>query len=204
MAEATAAPYGRKTASTTAASPSSPRPPGAPDGLSCDGDTVSITAATQPSLEDVVMGAIPGLPKVHLHNRVLDYSLGGEEYLRASGTTPRKARLEAPPFIPGGGRLQFPMRSIKQEGYWAAADGHRLTSPVSSLTLNSWIDRLLPRGRWQSSPPAPALPMAASTRWPATPPAAWAFADYLGWGWLLQGRHPDRQCSRLSGTARTI
>ena len=28
-------------------------------GLSCDGDSVSITAATQPSIEDVVMGAIP-------------------------------------------------------------------------------------------------------------------------------------------------
>src|SRR5580693_7462507 len=51
-------------------------------GLGCDGDTVSITAATQPSLEDVLMGAIPGLPKVHLHNRVLAYSLGGDDYMK--------------------------------------------------------------------------------------------------------------------------
>ena len=50
-------------------------------GLGCDGDSVSITAAMQPSIEDVLLGAIPGLPKVHLHNRVLDYSLGGEEYM---------------------------------------------------------------------------------------------------------------------------
>ncbi len=42
-------------------------------GLSCDGDSVSVTAATQPSIEDIVMGAIPGLPKVHLHNPVLAY-----------------------------------------------------------------------------------------------------------------------------------
>ena len=42
-------------------------------GLSCDGDSVSITAATQPSIEDVLLGAIPGLPKVHLHNPVLAY-----------------------------------------------------------------------------------------------------------------------------------
>ncbi len=40
-------------------------------GLGCDGDSVSITAATQPSVEDVILGAIPGLPKVHLHNPVL-------------------------------------------------------------------------------------------------------------------------------------
>ena len=32
-------------------------------GLSCDGDSVSITAATLPSIEDVVMGAIPGCQK---------------------------------------------------------------------------------------------------------------------------------------------
>src|SRR6476661_3372951 len=30
-------------------------------GLSCDGDTVSITAATQPSLEDLLLGALPGI-----------------------------------------------------------------------------------------------------------------------------------------------
>jgi hydrogenase small subunit len=39
-------------------------------GLGCDGDSVSITAASEPSIEEVVLGAIPGLPKVHLHNPV--------------------------------------------------------------------------------------------------------------------------------------
>src|SRR6187399_1060597 len=47
-------------------------------GLGCDGDSVSITAATQPSVEDVVLGAIPGLPKVHLHNPVLAYEVGDD------------------------------------------------------------------------------------------------------------------------------
>ncbi len=47
-------------------------------GLSCDGDTISVTAAEQPSIEDVVMGAIPGLPKVHLHNPVLAAEVGDE------------------------------------------------------------------------------------------------------------------------------
>ncbi len=47
-------------------------------GLGCDGDSVSITAATQPSIEDVVLGAIPGLPKVHLHNPVLAYEIGDD------------------------------------------------------------------------------------------------------------------------------
>src|SRR6202140_3020198 len=47
-------------------------------GLGCDGDSVSVTAATQPSIEDVLLGAIPGLPKVHLHNPVLAYEVGSE------------------------------------------------------------------------------------------------------------------------------
>ena len=47
-------------------------------GLSCDGDSVSITAASLPSIEDLVMGAIPGLPKVHLHNPVLAYENGDD------------------------------------------------------------------------------------------------------------------------------
>lgn len=47
-------------------------------GVSCDGDSVSITAATQPSIEDVVMPAIPGLPKVHVHNPALAYETGDD------------------------------------------------------------------------------------------------------------------------------
>lgn len=36
-------------------------------GLGCDGDTIAMTAATNPSVEDLVMGAIPGIPKVNLY-----------------------------------------------------------------------------------------------------------------------------------------
>src|SRR5205085_4767441 len=47
-------------------------------GLSCDGDSVSVTAAEQPSIEDVLLGNIPGLPKVYLHNPVLAREVGDE------------------------------------------------------------------------------------------------------------------------------
>ncbi len=36
------------------------------EGMSCDGDTVSTTAGMNPSIEDIVLGAIPGLPTVQL------------------------------------------------------------------------------------------------------------------------------------------
>src|SRR6476619_8317184 len=65
------------------------------EGMSCDGDTVSTTAASQPSLEDVVLGLIPGLPKVHLHNKVLDPSLGGDDFLKQFRAAAR-GELDAP------------------------------------------------------------------------------------------------------------
>ena len=47
-------------------------------GLSCDGDSVGMTSATNPSLEDIITGAIPGMPKVVVHNPVLAFEQGGE------------------------------------------------------------------------------------------------------------------------------
>ena len=49
-------------------------------GLGCDGDTIAISAATQPSLEDILLGALPGIPKVKLYNPFLSYE-NGEEFL---------------------------------------------------------------------------------------------------------------------------
>ena len=37
-----------------------------------------MTAATNPSIEDLVLGAIPGIPKVILHNPVLAYTVGDD------------------------------------------------------------------------------------------------------------------------------
>jgi len=32
-------------------------------GLCCDGETVAMTGATQPSIEDLMQSAIPGIPR---------------------------------------------------------------------------------------------------------------------------------------------
>ncbi|MGC1257314.1 MAG: hypothetical protein WA867_17270, partial [Candidatus Acidiferrales bacterium] len=50
-------------------------------GLGCDGDTIAVTAATQPSLEDIVLGAFPWIPKVKFHNPFLAYE-NGDEFVR--------------------------------------------------------------------------------------------------------------------------
>src|SRR5689334_19702489 len=113
MAAATEAPYGRKTQ----------RPPAVKEvhvlwltaGLSCDGDSVSVTAASQPSIEDVILGAIPGLPKVHLHNPVLAYE-NGDEFLKRFSDA-QEGRLDPFILVVEG---SIPNEKIKSEGYWAA------------------------------------------------------------------------------------
>ena len=45
-------------------------------GLSCDGDSVALTAATQPSIEEIVLGALPGLPKIAVHWPLIDFECG--------------------------------------------------------------------------------------------------------------------------------
>src|SRR5271156_6421787 len=50
-------------------------------GLGCDGDTIAITAATQPSIEDLVQGALPWIPKIRFHNPFLAFE-NGDEFVR--------------------------------------------------------------------------------------------------------------------------
>src|SRR4029453_3809454 len=51
-------------------------------GLSCEGDSVAMTSATNPSLEDIIQGVIPGMPRVVIHNQVVAYEVG-QEYVQA-------------------------------------------------------------------------------------------------------------------------
>src|SRR5579871_6168673 len=84
-------------------------------GLGCDGDSVSITAATQPSIEDVILGAIAGLPKVHLHNPVLAYE-NGDEFMKYMYQA-EEGKLDPFVLVVEG---SVPNEKIKSEGYWAA------------------------------------------------------------------------------------
>jgi Ni,Fe-hydrogenase I small subunit len=122
-------------------------------GLSCDGDSVSITAAMQPSVEDVVMGAIPGLPKVHLHNPVLAYE-NGDDFLKYWYMAERG---ELDPFVlvmEGS----IPNEKIKSEGYSGRLSGQiqkqvNPSPPVNGST--GWLPR-----RWPWWRRALARPMA--------------------------------------------
>jgi hydrogenase small subunit len=107
-------------------------------GLGCDGDSVSITAAMQPSIEDVALGAIPGLPKVHIHNPVIAYE-NGDDFLKYWYLA-EQGRLDPFVLVLEG---SVPNEKIKKEGYWAALGTDSKTG--QPITTNEWIDRLAPK-----------------------------------------------------------
>ena len=145
------------------------------EGMSCDGDTVSITAAGQPGIEDVLLGAIPGIPKVHLHNKVLSPTLGGEEFLLPF----RQAlddQLDAPFVLVIEGSI--PNENINGEGYWTSF-GNDLTTG-EPLTLNWWIDRLAPKA-WGVIAIGTCATYGGIHAMAGNPTGCMGLADYLGW-----------------------
>ena len=151
-------------------------------GLSCDGDSVAMTSAVNPSLEDIITQAIPGMPKVIVHNPVLAYE-NGEEFIEWWW---RAERGEIDPFVlcvEGS----VPNEDLSGDGYWAAiGDDPETGQPI---TTNEWIDRLAPKaaavvaiGTCATYGGIPAMKN--------NPTGAMGVADYLGWSWKSKAGLP--------------
>jgi hydrogenase small subunit len=150
-------------------------------GLSCDGDTVSITAATQPSLEDVLLGVIPGIPKVRLHNPVLAYR-NGRDFLEPFH---RAAKGELGPFVlvvEGS----IPNERNKSEGFWA---GFGLDDAGQPILTTDWIDRLAPRA-WAVVAAGTCAAYGGVHAMEGNPTGCMGLADHLGWGFRSAGGLP--------------
>ena len=152
-------------------------------GLGCDGDTVAITAATQPSLEDLVLGAIPGLPKVNLHHPVLAYEQGGERLPGRVSHRPSGASSGPYVLVVEG---SIPNEKIKAEGYWAAfgrtTTGNR-SRPASGSTSS------LP-GAWAVVAIGTCAAYGGIHAMAGNPTGAMGLRDYLGRDWKSQAGIP--------------
>jgi hydrogenase small subunit len=144
-------------------------------GLGCDGDTIAITAATQPSLEDLLGGAVPGLPRVRLHNPVLAYDVGDaflEPWHRAcaGGLDPFLLVVEG----------SIPDERNKAEGYWAGFGTDQATGqPIPTC---DWIDRLAPRA-WAVVAAGTCAAYGGIHAMAGNPTGCRGLPDYLGWEW---------------------
>jgi hydrogenase small subunit len=151
-------------------------------GLSCDGDTIAMTAATRPSIEDLVLGNIPGLPKVHLHNPVLAKE-NAEEFLEHFY---RAAEGKLDPFIlivEGS----IPNEQNKTDGYWAAMGTDRVTGqPISTC---EWIDRIAPKA-WATVCAGTCSAYGGIHAMEGNPTGCMGLADYLGRDWRSRAGVP--------------
>ena len=151
-------------------------------GLGCDGDTIAMTAATHPSLEDLVLGALPGIPRLRLHNPCLSYE-NGDEFMRIFH---RAAAGELDPFIlviEGS----IPDETNKAEGYWAGFGVDHATG--QPITTCAWIDRLAPRA-WAVVAAGTCATYGGIHAMAGNPTGCMGLADYLGWEWTSAGGIP--------------
>src|SRR5262249_5522257 len=156
-------------------------------GLSCDGDSVALTAATQPSIEEIALGALPGLPKVQVHWPLIDFECGPETGADTFIDWWWKAdRGELEPFVlvvEGS----IPNEELSGDGYFCGFGNNPDTG--QPMTPTEWRDRLAPK--------ATAI-IAAGTcatyggihAMAGNPTGAMGVADYLGWEWRSKAGLP--------------
>ena len=154
------------------------------EGMSCDGDSVSMTNGTTPRIEDIVAGLIPGLPRVHLHNKVLSPTMGGYEFLDPFFKAAND-QLGAPFIFVVEGSV--PNEKINGDGYWTSMGN----DPESGepLTLNWWIDRLAPKA-WAVLAAGTCATFGGIHAMAGNPTGCMGLADYLGWDFRSAGGLP--------------
>ena len=154
------------------------------EGMSCDGDTVAITAAEKPAIEDVLLGLIPGLPKVNLHNKLLSPTQGGEDFL-APFRAAAAGRLE--PFILVIEGSIPNQNIIEGDGYWTSFGNDPDTG--QPLTVNWWIDQLAPKA-WAVMAVGTCATYGGIHAMAGNPTGAMGLGDYLGWDFESAGGLP--------------
>jgi hydrogenase small subunit len=144
-------------------------------GLGCDGESVALTAATQPSIEEIVLGGLPGLPKTHFYNPFYSYE-NADEFMRLLELA-EAGKLDPFILVIEG---SIPNEEIKDEGYWAALGVDRRTG--QPITTCEWIDRLAPKA-WAVVAVGTCATYGGIHAMQGNPTGAMGLPDYLGWEW---------------------
>jgi hydrogenase small subunit len=148
-------------------------------GMSCDGCSVSVTGATSPSVESLLLGSHPGLPRLILHHPVLNLE-SGPNYLYAHEKALR-GELGAPYVIILEGSISDETRAHPAGGYWSG-QGEEPWGPdgaMRTVTTDEWIARLAPGA-------AAAIAIGTCATWGGIPAAhgnptgAMSLMDFLG------------------------
>ena len=146
-------------------------------GMSCDGCSIAVTGATSPSLEDLYMGSIPGLPKLILHHPVLSVEAGAE-FVRNYELAWEK-KLDAPYVVVCEGSVADERIANRTGGYWSAMGVEELEDGPQPISSARWLERLAPGA-------AAVIALGTCATWGGVPAAignptgAMSVMDFLG------------------------
>ena len=107
-------------------------------GASCDGCTVAVTGATFPPVEHLLLGIVPGLPRVELIHTVTSVECGPEWVHNLFMAW--RGELDAPYVIAWEGSVMD--EGLAGEGYWMGLGEDPETG--AQIRSREWLDRLAP------------------------------------------------------------
>ncbi len=111
-------------------------------GMSCDGCSVAVTGATNPSVESLLTGSIAALPKLILHHPVLSVE-AGHEFVR-NFELASEGKLDAPYVVIYEGSIADESIAKKGGGYWSGMGMREVDGENQMISTAEWLKRLAP------------------------------------------------------------
>ena len=113
-------------------------------GMSCDGCTVSVSGATEPALEDLLTGSIPGVPLVVLHHTVLTLESG--DHFTQSLVNAVEGKLDAPYVVAYEGSIADERLTAGCEPFSASGSLplYAESEERQRVSTAEWVRRLAP------------------------------------------------------------
>jgi hypothetical protein len=108
-------------------------------GMSCDGCSVAVTGATSPSVEDLLIGSLPGVPRLVLHHPVVSTE-AGEAFIK-NYELAAEGKLNAPYVVIYEGSIANEDLAAETGGYWSAMG---LDADHKLIPTATWLKRLAP------------------------------------------------------------
>ena len=142
-------------------------------GASCDGCTVSVTGARSPTIESLLMGAHPGLPRVILHHPVVNLE-SGPAFLRAQELAVQ-GRLGSPYVVVVEGSICDEVAALVDGGYWCGQgeEPWGIDGALRDVSAAEWVARLAPQA-------AATIAIGTCATWGGVPAAAGNPTDAMG------------------------
>lgn len=111
-------------------------------GMSCDGCSIAAVGATRPSVEDLLTGTIPGIPKIILHHPVLSVE-AGEEFVHHYELA-AQGKLNAPFVIIFEGSVPDESIATSSGGYWSGLGVREVDGEPQPIPTAEWLKRMAP------------------------------------------------------------